>query len=120
MSDTNYPLGGEDDLPRTFRRARRERDAAQAQMAPPPMHEPLTGAPPAQSFGAGYSDAPVPATVRSIKVPFFKLVFFFIKAVFAAIPAMIMLGGLLWLAGELLTTYYPELLKLKIIIQVPQ
>jgi hypothetical protein len=37
---------------------------------------------------------------------------FFIKAVFAAIPALIILAGLLWLAGQGLSTYFPQLSKM--------
>jgi hypothetical protein len=44
---------------------------------------------------------------------------FFLKAVFAAIPAMIVLIGLLWLGGQALEAALPELLKAKILITFP-
>jgi hypothetical protein len=122
--------GGPDDLPRTFRRERdaqrearereaRERAAAEQQFAPPP--EPAYGAEPgldsygAQPFGPPY-DAGV---VTALKIPFVQLMLFFVKAVFAAIPAIILLGIMLWGMGQILTTYFPALLKMKILITFP-
>ncbi len=135
MSDPDFPLTPDEDLPRTFRRARRERDAAQrdagagdpaqlaashgaAQTAAMSAAEPLSGPQPAP-FEHGPGTQKPHVVVREFKVSFFHLMFFFIKAVFAAIPALIILGGLLWLGGEYLTTSYPELLKMKILIQFP-
>ena len=51
-------------------------------------------------------------------MPFFRLVTFFIKAVFAAIPALIMLTALLWLFGQGLQSFFPQLLKMKIDVQI--
>jgi hypothetical protein len=45
---------------------------------------------------------------------------FFIKAVFAAIPALLLLTVLLWLFGQGLQSAFPQLLKMKILIYVPQ
>jgi len=58
-------------------------------------------------------------TVNRLDIPFFRLILFFIKAVFAAIPALILLGGLLWLVGDILMAYFPQLVKLQIIFKVP-
>ena len=44
---------------------------------------------------------------------------FFIKAVFAAIPAMLILIAMLWGLGIALQTYFPELIKMKILISFP-
>ena len=44
---------------------------------------------------------------------------FFLKALFAAIPAIILLGIMLWVMGQVLTTYFPALLKMKILITFP-
>jgi hypothetical protein len=52
-------------------------------------------------------------------VPFTKLTFFFIRAVFAAVPALIVLTAMLWLFGQGLQAIFPQLLKLKILIYVP-
>ena len=54
-----------------------------------------------------------------VDVPFGKLMFFFIKAVFAAVPALIVLTAMLWLFGQGLQSLFPQLLKLKILIYVP-
>ena len=50
---------------------------------------------------------------------FFRLVVFFIKAVFAAIPALILLVALLWLSGEVLRALFPWLLQMQILIHFP-
>jgi hypothetical protein len=120
--------GDMEDLPRTLRREKearareaREREAREREAQPSglsaPEPEPL---PYAASGGYAYpADEAYPASVRSIDVPFFKLILFFIKAVFAAIPAMIILAGLLWLGGQALEAAFPELLKAKILITFP-
>ena len=51
-------------------------------------------------------------------MPFFGLMTFFIKAVFAAIPALIMLTALLWLFGQGLQSFFPQFLKMKIDVQI--
>ena len=119
MTDTNLPLTADadlDDLPRTLRReheARRKRDAAPGD--PPRL----------VSRDGGYSgpvlpmDDPPPATVTRIDVPFLRLMFFFLKAVVAAIPALILLTAILWAGGQLVERYYPELIKMRILITFP-
>ncbi len=62
---------------------------------------------------------PVAAAVTRFDVPFFGLMFFFIKAVFAAIPALFILGVLMWLAGDMLQMLFPWLIKTQILIQFP-
>ena len=69
--------------------------------------------------GLPYGDEPVAAAVTRFDVPFMRLVMFFLKAVFAAIPALILLGVLLWFAGHILQTQFPELIKMKILITFP-
>ncbi len=53
-------------------------------------------------------------------VPFFQLMQFFIKAVFAAIPALILLGVMLWFAGAALKSAYPGLVHTEVVIRVPR
>lgn len=121
--------GDMEDLPRTFRREKeararearereaRERDALPSGLSTP---QPEPAAYVSQATYPGYpSDEAVPAAIRSIDVPFFRLMWFFIKAVFAAIPALIILGVLLWLGGQALEAAFPELLKAKILITFP-
>lgn len=62
------------------------------------------------------SDMPYPASVRRFDVPFLHLVTFFLKAVVAAIPALILLMAILWVIGQGLSTFFPDLVKMKILI----
>ncbi len=117
--------GGPDDLPRTFRRERdaqrdardrevRERaNAAEQAYAPEPAMAAF--APEAHDYGIERPSG----VVTHIDVPFMRLVAFFIKAVFAAVPALIILGLMLWGMGQALTAYAPWLLKMKILITFP-
>ena len=57
--------------------------------------------------------------MTALEIPFGRLVTFFLKALFAAIPALILLGIMLWGMGQVLTTYFPALLKMKILITFP-
>jgi hypothetical protein len=120
--------GDMEDLPRTVRREKearareaREREAREREAQPSGLAAPAPE-PVAYTASDAYvypSEETYPATVRAIDVPFLKLVFFFIKAVFAAIPAMIILAILLWLGGQALEAAFPELLKAKILITFP-
>ena len=123
MTSTDFPLmadGGPEDLPRTLRREREARERAAREREAKARAATLT-----HDFGA--SDARddrsagdvMAGTVTRFDVPFFHLVFFFLKAVFAAIPALIVLGVLLWYAGALLKALYPELVHMQILIQFP-
>lgn len=121
--------GDMEDLPRTLRREKeararelREREArerdAQASGLSAPEPDTRSYAAASDPYAAAYAEA-YPASVRSIDMPFFRLMLFFVKAVFAAIPALILLVGLLWLGGQALETAFPELLKAKILITFP-
>ncbi len=90
----------DDDLPRTLRREHESR-ARQAGEA------------------AWVGDAAA-ATVTRLDIPFLHLLAFFLKAVIAAIPALILLMVLLWLAGETLTATFPDLVKMQVLIRLPQ
>jgi hypothetical protein len=57
--------------------------------------------------------------VTALNVPFFRLTAFFIKAVFAAIPALLILIAILWTIGQIAQTYFPWLIKMRILIQFP-
>lgn len=145
MADPNFtPLGDEqtDDLPRTFRRekearAREARErAAQERAAAPTLSTMPEGYGPAPaphasqlppqprveadpSYAPAIADMPYPASVRRFDVPFFHLMTFFLKAVVAAIPALIVLIAILWVAGTALQAFFPELVKMKILISFP-
>ncbi len=134
MADHNFgPIGDEpgDDLPRTFRRekearareakerADRERAAAPSLSTAPDLKpaaaSPKIYAEPIAAESAA-ADAPYPAIVHGFDVPFLHLVKFFCKAVFAAVPALILLTAILWLLGGLLQAFFPDLIKMKILI----
>ena len=104
----------EDDLPRPIRRERdaREREARERAAVVP------TG-PTALECSHDYAMPAPAATVTDFDVPFSKLMMFFIKAVFAAVPALLLLTAMLWLFGQGLQATYPQLLKMKILIYVP-
>ncbi len=140
MADIKYPLSaedGHDDLPRTLRREkearereRREREAKErggksrlgdarerpsdAGAAGGSMHPDYHGDP--------YDvDGPaMPAVVKQFDVPFLSLVMFFLKAVLAAIPALILLGVVILLIGEILQQLFPWLVKMQIFVHFPE
>lgn len=117
---------GSDDLPRTLRRekearAREARERAAQERAAAPS---LSTEPAPQVYAAGdtqpyVADMPFPAVVRRFDVPFLHLTGFFLKAVIAAIPALLLLTIILWFAGALLQATFPELVKMRILISFP-
>jgi hypothetical protein len=119
MAEPTFSMTADDDMPRTIRREReaREREARERE-----ARESLPGPASVPSIDRdGPYDLPSPAaTVTAIDVPFGRLMAFFLKAVFAAIPALVVLTVLLWLFGQGLQTFFPQLLKLKILIYMPQ
>ena len=58
----------------------------------------------------------VSVTVTALDIPFFRLMAFFLKAALAAIPALLLLGLLLFGIGQLLQTYLPWLVKMRILV----
>jgi hypothetical protein len=119
-----------DDLPRTLRRekearAREARErAARERAAAPSLSTGILddySRPQPQIYRSAEDEprignAPVAATVRAFDVPFPRLVTFFLKAVIAAIPAMLLLGIILWFIGTGLEMVFPQLIKMKILI----
>lgn len=105
----------DDDLPRTFRREReaREREARQlgmARFAPDLSRDEVIY----EDHGSG------PGAVQRLQIPFLHLMGFCFKAVFAAIPALIVLTVLLWLGGQALSLFFPQLGKMQILIHFPK
>ena len=131
MTDASMAMadGGPDDLPRTFRRERdaqreaREREARErtaAELAYAPLPEPsFSHEPSMPAFELPYPMPSASGVVTALEIPFRRLVTFFLKAVFAAIPAILLLGAILWVCGQFLTAYFPWLLKMKILITFP-
>ena len=116
----------DDDLPRTFRREReaRERQAlerdAHERDVPATLRKPAVAAPRAAPDPTAANTLPGESvTVTRFDVPFGHLAKFFVKAVFAALPALLLLTVVLWGVGEVLQRYFPWLLKMRILIQFP-
>ncbi|NOU06436.1 MAG: hypothetical protein HOO99_09660 [Hyphomicrobiaceae bacterium] len=141
MSDPHYASSQDDDLPRTVKREKEAR--ARDQLAREILNNPR------QSYGqqthasgqsysanlshdldtpnSNYRDLP-PAlgpgehpevSVAQFNVPFVRLVAFFLKAVLAAIPALILLALILWSMGQIAQKYLPWLVKMRILISFP-
>lgn len=118
-----------DDLPRTFRREKearareaREREAKERAAAPSlstgsdDYCGPRPQFYPSADIEPRSEAHPAPATVHRFDVPFVHLVTFLLKAVLAGIPALILLGVILWFTGGLVQSLFPALIKMKILI----
>lgn len=137
-----------DDLPRTLRRERearerekKEREARESRAAAKAAAKSPTESVDTEKRAPAFSAGPslhVPrdvdlderardsdmtgypaATVKRIEVPFFHMMGFYLKAVVAAIPALILLTAILWGMGQLIKIFFPWLLKAQIFIQFP-
>lgn len=128
-------LDDTEDLPRTLRREKearareaRERAAQERAAAPSLSMGPEDHSRPQPQIYAASEFSPntaatsgtlPPVSVRKIDVPFVELMLFFLKAVIASIPALILLGAVLWTLGTLLELIFPWLIKMKILISFP-
>lgn len=124
-------------------RAAREREREREAASPAPSFGPASGAALGAAMGPATASMPhphsgmhgpqpmrmdhddadlpaPPATVTAFDVPFVNLMFFFLKAVLAGIPALLLICAFMWGVGHVLQTFFPALLKLKIMIYVPQ
>lgn len=130
MPEPTFSMTADDDLPRTIRRerdAQREREAREREAREREAHErqardrqPAIAIPTPRRESDVSSDMPrsPPATVVDFDVPITRLAKFFLKAVFAAIPALLALLALLWVLGHTLQTFFPQLVKMKIDVQI--
>lgn len=57
--------------------------------------------------------------VTGLQIPFFRLSWFFFKAVLAAIPALLLAVAIIWGLVEGATHLFPMLTKLKLLIYLP-
>lgn len=129
-SEPSFSLDADDDLPRTIRRERDAKEARDREARDRDARERLSMEPaPIRAFErqVSYGDRQMPyafaapaGSVAALDVPFSRLMGFFLKAVFAAIPALIILAAMLWLAGHGLQTFFPDLVRLKILIYMPK
>lgn len=115
----------DDDLPRTLRRERdaREREMREMrerEMAAADEGYGAAGPQPYPTQPYGYDYVPMGTsgvTVTRLRIPFMHLMFFFMKAVVAAIPALILLTVLLWGMGQGLKAFMPGLRHFEIIVK---
>jgi hypothetical protein len=123
MTSTDFSAFADDeDLPRTLRREKEARERAARERDAKARAATLThdfGASDARDGERHSSGALAGGVVTRFEVPFMHLVFFFLKAVLAAIPALIVLGVMLWYAGAALKSAYPELVHTQILIKFP-
>jgi hypothetical protein len=124
VAEPNFAgIADADDLPRTLRREREARERAKREEETRKRNATLTHDYDANRANA-LADRPLHAQgvgiVTGFDVPFFHLMRFFIKAVFAAIPALLILGVMLWFAGAALKRAYPGLVHTEILIRVPR
>jgi hypothetical protein len=117
MPEPTFSLTADDDLPRTIRREReaRERQARERQAAAAPA-APLLDR---DAAAALEMPSPAPVSVVAVDMPFARLAMFFMRCVFAAIPALVLLTAILWVFGHTLQLFFPQLLKMKILIYMP-
>lgn len=149
MANPNLSLAMDDDLPRTFRRdkaekAARDREAADAaerlraddsareadmpRIVEARSSEARSFAAPSVEPGHAYHPAQFgplvgemqPAEVRALNIPFLHLMMFCLKLVVAAIPAIILLGAILYGLGQILKIYLPWLVQAEIFIRFPK
>jgi hypothetical protein len=125
--------GGPDDLPRAVlreREARYREDLARAgrQPPPPPPQQPVPeltlsalGEAPTRPIEAAPSRLVAgDGVVRALNIPFWRLMMFGFKLVFASIPAFVLLGVLLWLGMTMVQVFFPELTKMQVLIHFPK
>jgi hypothetical protein len=120
-------FGGDDDLPRTLRRAREERDRElrdREASSPPPWTGPSPDDMPPHYDMRGSAPMPMarppgPVAVDRLQIPFLHLAGFFLKAVIAAIPALILLTMLLFAGGQVLKAFFPGLRHFEIVVRSP-
>jgi hypothetical protein len=123
MAEPTFSMQADDDLPRTIRREREAKEAREREARERDARERLSmEATPVHSFQreAPYAFGPPSGAAIALDVPFSRLAGFFVKAVFAAIPALIVLMAFLWMLGYGLQLYFPDLIKLKILIYMPK
>ena len=137
MAEPRLSMMSDEDLPRTLRREKeararesREREAREREAREPEAHEPgPTLKPPPIGPEPGFNYAadgpfegvlePEPVSVSRLEIPFLHLMLFFIKAVFAAIPALILLVIVAYLIGETLQSFIPWMRQFEIVIRPP-
>ena len=111
----------DDDLPRTFRREREAREReARAREAHEREADVIEPAFLRRDAPHQHRMIAEPANEGLLQIGFLRLMAFCIKAVFAAIPAILILAVLLWLGGQALATFFPHLPRMQILVHFPK
>jgi hypothetical protein len=100
----------DDEMPLTFRRQREEQRVAQAKVAQ------------AEAAAAAALERPPGDMGRArsmLDASFGQLMWFAVKFVLAAIPALILLGLILFAMGQVAQAYFPWLVKMRIMVTFP-
>lgn len=119
MAEPQFAMHGDDDLPRTLRRERDARRQAQSLQQGGPSSAPSIPEDQTRSFVTDEPGEGPPVTVTAFDVPFMKMVTFYLKSVVAAIPALILLGLVMFAMGQIAQRFLPWLVKMRIMISFP-
>lgn len=119
--------GGPDDLPRTLRRERdaRERQAREKEAREREARDrTLSEAVAANHLYETVVPRPISAdppevAVHRLDIPFLHLMWFLLKAVVAAVPALIVLAAMIWFGMQAVQAYFPDLVKMQVLILFP-
>lgn len=107
-----------DDLPKTLRNKSLRTSDEPPLQASPAMGSPM--ARPAPLTVGAHGVTAGSAVVTDVQIPFLRLVVFLMKVALACIPALLIVAMLLWGIAEVVGAIFPNLVKLKIMIHVPQ
>jgi hypothetical protein len=107
MAQPPFSSMPDDDMPLTLRRKRDAQRAATAKAEQDRLS--ALEAPPGEPG----------MVVRGFDVPLFRLMGFLIKCVVAGIPAVVLLGLILFAIGQVAQTYFPWLVKMRIVVTFP-
>jgi hypothetical protein len=117
MAEPTFAMHNDDDLPRTIRRERDARQQQQTRAAPGSAPYQPAGMPTAAQLAGDLPPGEGPSvTVTALDIPFFRLMAFFLKAVLAGIPALLLLGLILFGIGQAAQAFLPWLVKMKVLV----
>lgn len=121
MAEPQFAMHSDDDLPRTLRRERDARRQAQSyqQQSSSAGTQPSIPDDEKRPYASDVPGEAPAATVTDFDVPFLRLVVFFLKCTIAAIPALIVLGLIMFAMGQIAQKFLPWLVKMRILVSFP-
>lgn len=122
MAEPQFAMHNDDDLPRTLRRerdARRQAQGFQSHAASSAAHGPSIPDDDKRAFSSEEPGGAPAATVTDFDVPFMRMVVILLKWTVAAIPAMILLGLIMFAIGQIAQKFLPWLVKMRIVVSFP-